>query len=186
LYIFCVIIYVIIWCFHLLLSFPPFFLFPENVTHSILPPVIEEDFYKTAIRWLLFGLLKSGKYDKNHRKLKTVLDFAHLCTLGNVEWFMEDQAFSSPYDLAPLPPLPPSSVSKLDRRHTRRKLADWWGRTGWGRSQIGEKTWSSINHSILSAAPHPPHTNDTLVSSFFVNRIYDTRHFLPLVIFLWI
>jgi hypothetical protein len=33
--IFCVIIYVIIWCYHLLLSFPPFFLFPENVTHSI-------------------------------------------------------------------------------------------------------------------------------------------------------
>jgi hypothetical protein len=48
LYIFCVIIYVIIfrvlsfmlsfeviiWCYHLLLSFPPFFLFPENLTHS--------------------------------------------------------------------------------------------------------------------------------------------------------
>jgi hypothetical protein len=34
LYIFCVIIYVIIWCYHLLLSFPPFFLFPEKVTHS--------------------------------------------------------------------------------------------------------------------------------------------------------
>ena len=33
-YIFCVIIYVIIWCYHFLLSFPPFFLFPENVTHS--------------------------------------------------------------------------------------------------------------------------------------------------------
>jgi uncharacterized membrane protein len=29
-----VIIYVIIWCYHLLLSFPPFYLFPENVTHS--------------------------------------------------------------------------------------------------------------------------------------------------------
>ena len=37
LYIFCVIICVIIWCYHFLLSFPPFFLFPENVTHSILP-----------------------------------------------------------------------------------------------------------------------------------------------------
>ena len=36
LYIFCVIIYVIIWCYHLLLSFPPFFLFPENVTHSYI------------------------------------------------------------------------------------------------------------------------------------------------------
>ncbi len=35
LYIFCVIIYVIIWCYHLLLSFPPFFHFPENVTHSV-------------------------------------------------------------------------------------------------------------------------------------------------------
>jgi hypothetical protein len=34
LYIFCVIIYVIIWRYQLLLSFPPFFIFPENVTHS--------------------------------------------------------------------------------------------------------------------------------------------------------
>jgi hypothetical protein len=29
-----VINYVIIYCYHFLLSFPPFFLFPENVTHS--------------------------------------------------------------------------------------------------------------------------------------------------------
>jgi hypothetical protein len=36
LYIFCVIIYVIIWCYHLLLSYPSFFLFPENVTNSFL------------------------------------------------------------------------------------------------------------------------------------------------------
>ncbi len=34
LYMFCVNMYVIIWCYHLLLSFPPFFLFPENMTHS--------------------------------------------------------------------------------------------------------------------------------------------------------
>ncbi len=34
LYLLGVIIYVIIWCYHLLLSFPPFYLFPENVTHS--------------------------------------------------------------------------------------------------------------------------------------------------------
>jgi hypothetical protein len=31
-----VIIYVIILCYHLLLSFSPFFLFPENVTHLFL------------------------------------------------------------------------------------------------------------------------------------------------------
>ncbi len=30
-----VIIFVIILCYHFLLSFPPFFLFPENVTHSV-------------------------------------------------------------------------------------------------------------------------------------------------------
>ena len=41
LYIFCVIIYVIIWCYHLLLSFPPFYLFPENVTHSDIHTVDE-------------------------------------------------------------------------------------------------------------------------------------------------
>ncbi len=32
--IFYVIIYVIIFCYHFLLSFTPFFIFPENVTHS--------------------------------------------------------------------------------------------------------------------------------------------------------
>jgi hypothetical protein len=34
-----VIFYVIIWWYHFLLSFPPFFLFPKNVTHSFVPQV---------------------------------------------------------------------------------------------------------------------------------------------------
>jgi hypothetical protein len=34
----------------------------------------------------------------------------------SIEWFIEDQAFSRSYDLAP--PIPPSPVSKLDWWHT--------------------------------------------------------------------
>ncbi len=40
-----VIIYVIIWCYHFLLSFPPFFLFPENVTHSNKTPFLTLFYY---------------------------------------------------------------------------------------------------------------------------------------------
>ncbi len=46
---------------------------------------------------------------------------------------MEDQAFSPSNDLARPPPLPPFPASKLDR------------------SCDGEKAWSPINHSVLSA-----------------------------------
>ncbi len=52
----------------------------------------------------------------------------------------------------------PSAVSKLDRRRPLRKRdnlhADGRGGTGWGggaKSYDGEKAWSSINHSIVSA-----------------------------------
>jgi hypothetical protein len=56
------------------------------------------------------------------------------------------------YDLAHLPPPPPSSVSKLDRRNTGRlrkeKLVNEEGRGGGGRAKSydDEKAWSSINH----------------------------------------
>ncbi len=51
----------------------------------------------------------------------------------SIEWFIEDQAFSPSYDLAPPPPrpLPPSSFSNLDRRHTggleRESTCSWEG-----------------------------------------------------------
>jgi hypothetical protein len=51
---------------------------------------------------------------------------------------------------------PPSLVSKLDRRHTGelRKRDNLPTREGEGRgakSYDGERVWSSINHSVLSA-----------------------------------
>ncbi len=78
--------------------------------------------------------------------------------LLHVQNEVEDQAFSLSYDLAPPTPILLSAVSKLDRGSHRkiekeRQLADGrWGRSGGGaKSYDGEKAWSSINHSILSA-----------------------------------
>ncbi len=65
----------------------------------------------------------------------------------SIEWFIEDQAFSPSYDLAPPPPPPSSPVSKLSFF-----LSLLRGEWGWGRSHIirHEKAWSSINHLINS------------------------------------
>ncbi len=59
-----------------------------------------------------------------------------------IEWFIDDQAFSLLYGLAPAPPLP-SPGSMLDRQHTvrLRKRDNWWqtgegGGRGSGRSRI--------------------------------------------------
>ena len=71
-----------------------------------------------------------------------------------IELFIEDQALSPSYDLAPPPPRRPPSVNS-SRPATHRKterdnlLAD--GRSGRGegaKSYEGEKAWSCINHSI--------------------------------------
>jgi hypothetical protein len=39
---------------------------------------------------------------------------------SSIECFLEGPAFSQSYDLAHPPPIPPSPVSKVDRRHTGR------------------------------------------------------------------
>jgi hypothetical protein len=57
----------------------------------------------------------------------------------SIRGFIEDQASSSSYDLAPSYPPPPSPVSKVDRRHTgrlrkRNNLQTGEGLRGWGRS----------------------------------------------------
>ncbi len=60
----------------------------------------------------------------------------------SIEWFIEDQAFTPSYGLAPPPPHPtPSLVSKFDRPHTgrlRKRDNLLTGERGkeWGRSQI--------------------------------------------------
>ncbi len=55
----------------------------------------------------------------------------------NIEWFIESQAFSRSYYLAPRPPPPSSPVSKLDRRHTRRlRKRDNVAGGGWRKSSI--------------------------------------------------
>ncbi len=78
----------------------------------------------------------------------------------SIELFIEGQAFSQSYDLAPpSPSLPPYPVSRLNRRrHTGRlrkrdNLLTGEGREGGGRgaeSYHRKKAWYSINHSILS------------------------------------
>jgi hypothetical protein len=72
----------------------------------------------------------------------------------------EEQAFLRSYDSAPRPPPPLPPVSKLDRRHTEIKSEKRGNlRTGErgegggrGAQSYDQKAWSSINHSILSAA----------------------------------
>jgi hypothetical protein len=74
--------------------------------------------------------------------------------------YIEDQAFSPPYDLAPPPPPTPSPVSKLYRRHTERlrKRGKGGADCGGAKSYDGNKAWSSISPSILfgTESPTPP------------------------------
>jgi hypothetical protein len=68
--------------------------------------------------------------------------------------YVEEQAFSLPYDLAPLPSPPP--ISKLSLFLSLPVLFRWFdltdGRGGRGRggakSYDDEKAWSSINNSL--------------------------------------
>ncbi len=70
----------------------------------------------------------------------------------STELFIEDQAFSPWYDLAPSP-LPPLQLSLWSLCVSPIELTDGRGGRGWGRSRIydDEKAWFSTNHSILSA-----------------------------------
>ncbi len=72
-----------------------------------------------------------------------------------VEWFIEYQAFSSSYDLAPHlschPLLPSASCLSLPVFLCVADLAYWQERGGGGvKLSDDEKAWSSSNHSILS------------------------------------
>ncbi len=74
-------------------------------------------------------------------------------TLESIEWFIEDQAFSPSYDLAPCSLPPPPSATCLSFS-VFLCVADgaYWRESGvgWGaNSYDGEKAWYSINHSIL-------------------------------------
>ncbi len=73
----------------------------------------------------------------------------------NIKRFMEDQAFSLSYDLAPNHPLlPPPGQQARPATHTRDKLLPREvGENGWGtKTYDGEKAWSSLNRSILSGS----------------------------------
>jgi hypothetical protein len=70
------------------------------------------------------------------------------------EWFIEIQAFSPSYDLAPPPPfLPSSPVSKLDRRHTGRlrKTYNFLTWDGGGGSLIIRRRESLVLYKSFSA-----------------------------------
>ncbi len=68
-----------------------------------------------------------------------------------IEWFIEDQAFSLSYNLAPLPPPPLSCKVK----HMNRQLVDGTGdggKVGGGEpNHTMARAWSSIKHSIFFA-----------------------------------
>ncbi len=92
------------------------------------------------------------------RWVKNKMAFRGLALPQSIQWFIEDQAFSPSYDLAPPPLSPPSPVGKLGRRHTGRLKKRYnfltrEGGGGFGPSQTydGEKVLSSIDHWILSA-----------------------------------
>ncbi len=77
-------------------------------------------------------------------------------------------------DLVPHPPPPPSSVSKLDRRHTGRLRKRDKLLTGEGGKGVGEEpnhttaktAWSFINHSVLSATVQCTYSDYTHFPSF--------------------
>ncbi len=72
----------------------------------------------------------------------------------SMEWFIEDQAFSSSYGLAPPPP-PSPIVRKLDRRHTGRlrkrdNVLMGEGGRGWERSQFLRQRESLVLYKSLN------------------------------------
>ncbi len=75
---------------------------------------------------------------------------------ASIKWFIEDQAFSLSYDLAPHPPPAPSPGSKLSLFLSlpvcRRSSLLTGGGRGRGRSQIIPRrgAWSPIDYSLLS------------------------------------
>jgi hypothetical protein len=86
--------------------------------------------------------------------------------------FIEDQAFSPPYDLASHPS--PSSISKLPLflSFPVFRCSSLLKEDGAGVTYDGEKAWSSINHSILSGGDQGrgmssdnEHENDQLSGS---------------------
>jgi hypothetical protein len=79
-------------------------------------------------------------HPRSTSSLNKELLFRQLLYPASTEWFTEDQAFSRSYDSTPCPPpLFPSPVSTLDRRHTERlRMIDilLTGRGGASRSRI--------------------------------------------------
>ncbi len=77
-------------------------------------------------------------------------------------------------------PLLPSSVSKLDRRHTGRLrkrdnlMTGEWGGGGRGAESYDRKAWSSINHSVLSGA-HPGPTFTVHLDTFRLLKYVQTK-----------
>jgi hypothetical protein len=76
----------------------------------------------------------------------------------SIEWFIEGQAFLVSYNLAPRPLPTPPSVRSTPRRHPwRLRKRDNCSRDGRGgrggrgaESYDTRKSWSSLNHSVLS------------------------------------
>jgi hypothetical protein len=79
LYLLGVIIYVIICCYPFLLSFPPFFLFPENMTHSRLLEVLETWTKKHRKRFLHKDSTQKCKKGRNIDLFSNINNFLYIC-----------------------------------------------------------------------------------------------------------
>ncbi len=131
---------------------------------------IEENLYLRGQNWLMRTwkrqklyihneeMSKKGKKTKEEKKRLNFLLYWGFCLLiwlrtesvhyytenpESMEWFLEGQAFSRSYDLAPSPPpafpLSPSASSTGDTQEDWERETTWWrerGRRGWARSRI--------------------------------------------------
>jgi hypothetical protein len=99
--------------------------------------------------------------------------------------FIEDQAFSPSYDLAPPLLRPPPQLVSL-RAPVELTDGRGVGVGGGAKSYVSEKAWSSINHSILSVPLSsystrwrpPPSSFFTLLRCFFLFFTYSSFIFL--------
>ncbi len=122
-----------------------------------------------------------GKDDSKQNTLAPLLQGIHLYIpfFGKTAktLIIEHQAFSQSYDMAPPHPLPlsPSSSFLSFSVFLCVNFRDCGGRRGGGEAKSDEskKTWSSINHSILSKLPRLSlFSEETALCPYIINTFF--------------